>query len=208
MPFNGDAQRRNGIIRSLSRAVVLQSLPVSVRTFPTALCLYWYTAQGRLQQRRLRKGIRYPSYRTVAKKGKYINLVCYSCLKHANEVLLGDPRQADQRAQTFNFSIVNHQPLDGTAQAPSSLPYMQACVNQSSTCSPLSGTNDRLHKRLSLYRRVSHGLGWPANAMFFYNRIREKQFFTLPVVNDNEIVRRTSDGVEGKTGIIRLVRYF
>ena len=41
----------------------------------------------------------------------------------------------------------------------------------------------------------------------FYNRIREKQFFTLPVVNDNEIVQRTSDGVEGKTGIIRLVRY-
>ena len=40
--------------------------------------------------------------------------------------------------------------------------------------------------------------GWPANAMFICNRIREKQFFfTLPVVNDNEIVRTTSDGVEG-----------
>ena len=57
------------------------------------------------------------------------------------------------------------------------------------------------------YRRVSHGLGWPAKAMFFYNEIREKQFFTLPVVNDNEIVRSTSDGVEGKTGLICLVHY-
>ena len=36
--------------------------------------------------------------------------------------------------------------------------------------------------------------------MFFYNRIREKQyFFTLPVVDDNEIVRGTSDWIEGKT---------
>ena len=46
--------------------------------------------------------------------------------------------------------------------------------------------------------------------MFFYNRIREKQFFTLPVVDDNEIVRGTSDGIEGKsskTGLICLVRY-
>ena len=99
----------------------------------------------------LAKGYPLSQLQNCCQKGKYINLVCYSCLKHANEVLLGDPRQADQRAQTFNFSIVNHQPLDGTAQAPSSLPYMQACVNQSSTCSPLSGTNDRLHKCLSLY---------------------------------------------------------
>ena len=51
---------------------------------------------------------------------------------------------------------------------------------------------------LPVYRRVSHGLGWPANAMFFYNRIRENNFFTLPVVDDNEIVRGTSDGIEGK----------
>ena len=34
-----------------------------------------------------------------------------SCLKHANEMLLGDPRQADQRTQNFNFSIVIHPPL-------------------------------------------------------------------------------------------------
>ena len=37
--------------------------------------------------------------------------------------------------------------------------------------------------------------------MFFYFRIREKQFFILPVVNDNGIVRSTSDGVEGKSGL-------
>ena len=45
--------------------------------------------------------------------------------------------------------------------------------------------------------------------MFFFAtefaKIREKQFFTLPVVNDNEIVRSTSDEVEGKSGLICLV---
>ena len=54
-----------------------------------------------------------------------INLVYPSCLKHANEMLLGDPRQADQRTQSFHFLIVIHQSLDpaarSSAQAPSSL---------------------------------------------------------------------------------------
>ena len=49
-----------------------------------------------------------------------INLVCSSCLKHANEMLLGDPRQADQRTQSFHFSILVHQSLDPAAQVPSS----------------------------------------------------------------------------------------
>ena len=38
-----------------------------------------------------------------------INLVYSSCLKHANEMLLGDPRQADQRTQSFPFPIVIYQ---------------------------------------------------------------------------------------------------
>ena len=54
-----------------------------------------------------------------------IHLVYSSCLKHANEMLLGDPRQADQRTQSFHFAIVIHQSLDpaarSSAQAPSSL---------------------------------------------------------------------------------------
>ena len=57
---------------------------------------------------------------------------------------------------------------------------------------------------------MEYGLEWPTNAIFFfffYHRIREKQLFTLPVVNDNEIVRSTSDGVVGKSGLICLVRY-
>ena len=53
-----------------------------------------------------------------------INLVYSSCLKHANEMLLGDPRQSDQRTQSFHFPIVVHQSLDpaaqSSAQAPSS----------------------------------------------------------------------------------------
>ena len=54
-----------------------------------------------------------------------INLVYSSCLKHANEMLLGDPRQSDLRTQSFHFPIVVHQSLDpatqSSAQAPSSL---------------------------------------------------------------------------------------
>ena len=46
-----------------------------------------------------------------------INLVYSSCLKHANEMLLGDPRQADQRTQSFHFAIVIHQSLDPAARA-------------------------------------------------------------------------------------------
>ena len=53
-----------------------------------------------------------------------INLVYSSCLKHANEMLLGDPRQSDQRTQSFHFPMVVHQSLDpaaqSSAQAPSS----------------------------------------------------------------------------------------
>ena len=45
------------------------------------------------------------------------------------------------------------------------------------------------------FRMVSGGQPTPC---FFHKGIHEKQFFTLPVVNDNEIVRSTSDGVEGK----------
>ena len=48
-----------------------------------------------------------------------------NCLKHVNEMLLGDPRQSDQRTQSFHFPIVVHQSLDpaaqSSAQAPSSL---------------------------------------------------------------------------------------
>ena len=41
-----------------------------------------------------------------------ISLVYSSCLKHANEMLLGDPRQSDQRTQSFHLPIVIHQSLD------------------------------------------------------------------------------------------------
>ena len=65
--------------------------------------------------------------RTMAiRKGNKHQLGLYSsCLKHANEMLLGDPRQSDQRTQSFHFPIVVHQSLDpaaqSSAQAPSSL---------------------------------------------------------------------------------------
>ena len=46
-----------------------------------------------------------------------INLVYSSCLKHVNEMLLGDPLQADQRTQSFHFPIVIHQSLDPAARS-------------------------------------------------------------------------------------------
>ena len=64
----------------------------------------------------LRKDIRYPG-KLFSKaepfpfeKEKNINLVYSSCLKHANEMVLGDPRQAHQRTQSLHFpsSFINH----------------------------------------------------------------------------------------------------
>ena len=46
-----------------------------------------------------------------------INLVYSSCLKHANKMLLGGSRQADQRTQSFPCPIVIHQSLDPAARA-------------------------------------------------------------------------------------------
>ena len=51
------------------------------------------------------------------RKGNNINLVFSSCLKHAKEMLLGDPRQADQRTQSFHLPIVIHQSLYPAARA-------------------------------------------------------------------------------------------
>ena len=79
----------------------------------------------------LRKDIRYPG-KLFSKaepfpfeKGKNINLVYSSCLKHANEMVLGDPRQAHQRMQSLHFpsSFINHSTIAccSSAQTPSSL---------------------------------------------------------------------------------------
>ena len=128
-PFNGDAQSGNGIERSLSRVVVPPSLPVSATTFPTALSLY--IAQGRL-----RKDIRYPwrcSQRQNRFHSKRKQTIMWSILlawkpelnQHANEMVLGDARQAHQRTQSLHFpsSFINHSTIAccSSAQTPSSL---------------------------------------------------------------------------------------
>ena len=55
-------------------------------------------------------------------KEKNINLVYSSCLKHANERVLGDPRQAHQRTQSLHFpsSFINHSTIAccSSAQTP------------------------------------------------------------------------------------------
>ena len=51
-----------------------------------------------------------------------INLLYSSCLKHANEMLLGEPRQAAQRTQSFHFPIVIRQSLDPAARSSAQAP--------------------------------------------------------------------------------------
>ena len=116
-----------------------QSLLVSSTTFPTALS--FYIAQGRL-----RKDIR-PLSKLFSKaeplpfeKEINITLVYSSCLKHANEMLLGEPRQADQRTQSFPFLIVIHQSLDPAAralkrQAPCLYMHMHSSTRQAQNAS-------------------------------------------------------------------------
>ena len=51
-----------------------------------------------------------------------INLVYSSCLKHANEMPLGDLRQSDQRTQRFHVPIVILQSLDPAARSSAQWP--------------------------------------------------------------------------------------
>ena len=101
------------------------SLPVSATTFPTALSVY--IAQGACERISAipascsQRQNRFHSF----EKEKNINLVYSSCLKHANEMVLGDPRQAHQRTQSLHFpsSFINHSTIAccSSAQTPSSL---------------------------------------------------------------------------------------
>ena len=89
------------------------------------------------RQIRLRKDIRPPSKLfSMAEplpfeKEININLVYSSCLKRANEMLLGDPRQAYQRTQSFPFPPDRHssitRPCCSSTQAPCSL-SLQTCT--------------------------------------------------------------------------------
>ena len=86
----------------------------------------------------LRKDIRYPGklfskaepFPFKFEKEKNINLVYSSCLKHANEMVLSDPRQAHQRTQSLHFpsSFINHSTTAccSSAQTPSSLSNINA----------------------------------------------------------------------------------
>ena len=72
------------------------------------------------------------------KKEININLVYSSCLKHANKMRLGDPRQADQRTMSFHFPIVIHLSLDPAARAlKSQAPclYMHSSTRQAQNAS-------------------------------------------------------------------------
>ena len=136
---DGSGERRtslvNGIelkIAQLCRKVVPKSLPVSATTLEPSNSVAFLHRAGTLAKE-------YPLSKLFSKvepwpfeKEININLVYSSCLKHANEMLLGDPRQSDQRTQSFHFPIVVHQSLDpaaqSSAQAPSSLSLLGSSV--------------------------------------------------------------------------------
>ena len=127
---DGSGERRtspvNGTERSLSRAVQysqrLCPSPLHVPRFQQrCLCTLLRTlAKGCPLSKLFSKAKPVPFEKEIN-----INLVCSSCLKPPNEMLLGDPRQADQRTQSFHFAAIIHQSLDpaarSSAQAPSSL---------------------------------------------------------------------------------------
>ena len=149
----------NGTERSLSRAVQqsqrLCPSPLHVQRFQQrCLCTSRRDACDRISAiQAVLKG------RTVAIRKKIniklINLVYSSCLKHANNLPLGDQRQADQRTQSFHFTVVIHQSLDpaarSSAQAPSSLSLL--------SLHELRALTDRLRTRRrvgSTRRRGNH----------------------------------------------------
>ena len=146
----------NGTERSLSRAVQqsqrLCPSPLHVPRFQQrCLCTSRRDACDRISAiQAVLKG------RTVAIRKKInINLVYSSCLKHANNLPLGDQRQADQRTQSFHFAVVIHQSLDpaarSSAQAPSSLSLL--------SLHKLRALTDRLRTRRrvgSTRRRGNH----------------------------------------------------
>ena len=53
------------------------------------------------------------------------------------------------------------------------------------------------------YWRVSHGLGWPANAIFFYNRFREKPCFPCRSPMITRSCETRPMGWKGKSGLFR-----
>ena len=119
---DGSGERRtspvNGIERLLNRGIVPKSkrLPVSDRYHVSYSVVFLHRAGT------LAKGCPLSKLFSKAEplpfeKELNINLVYSSCLKHANKMLLGGPRQVDQRTQSFPFPIVIHQSLDPSARA-------------------------------------------------------------------------------------------
>ena len=147
-PFNGDAQSWNGFERSLSRAVVPQSLPFSATTFLTVLSMY--IAQGRL-----RNNIRCPSCSQRQNWNGKIKkkLGLFFLLEARQRNGAGWPTSgwpANAKLQLFHrYSTL--------AQSPSSL-SLHACMNQSSTVRFLAPTSALEHLSRSTLDWVDHSV--------------------------------------------------
>ena len=96
--------------RSLSRAAAPKSLPVSRRYHGSNSVVFVHRAGALAKEYPLSKLFSSAELLPFEQE-QYLNwsVLTSSCLKHAKQMLLGDPRQADQRRQSFNFSIVIHQ---------------------------------------------------------------------------------------------------
>ena len=123
-PFNGDPQSANGIERSLSRVVVPPSSARLLYHVSNSVVFVHHAgalAKGHPLSKLFSKAEPSPFEKEIN-----VNWVYFSCLKHVNEMVLGDPPQAHQRTQSFHFALPHRPsaitwPCCSSAQATSSL---------------------------------------------------------------------------------------
>ena len=130
----------NCIERSLRRAVVPQPLPFSATTFPTALSLC-------IVQGRLRKGIRYPSCGAVVIWKTKIHQLGLLFLLEAYQQNVTGRSTAGWLANAKLQLLHRQSSICRSHRSSAKLFVLHVCVNQSSTSSPLSGTNGHTRTR-------------------------------------------------------------
>ena len=111
---DGSGERRTSLVNGIELKIAQSCRKVVPKSLPASNSVVFLHRAGTLAKE-------YPLSKLFSKvepwpfeKEININLVYSSCLKHADEMLLGDPRQSDQRTQSFHFpisSFINHSTL-------------------------------------------------------------------------------------------------
>ena len=100
---DGSGERRTSRVNGIERSLCLARLRYHVSNSVVFVHRAGTLAKGYLLSKLFSKAETLPFEKEIN-----MNLVYSSCLKHANEMLLGDQRQADQQTQSFHFHIVIH----------------------------------------------------------------------------------------------------